>query len=260
MPRKTGVVRDIRYMDHGAGFGHPESPERLESIYRMLALPEMTGKFIQIPSRPATFEELALIHRASYINQVAQTAGKPYTYLDPDTSTTEGSYMAAILAAGGLCSAIDSVISGETDNAFALVRPPGHHAEAGEAKGFCIFNNVAIGAMYAVTRHKMERILIVDWDLHHGNGTQHSFYSDQRVLYFSTHQYPYYPGTGAINENSRDAGLGYTVNVPLRGGADNELYLDIFRKILQPVAMKFKPDLSWFPPVLIFTKKIPWGR
>lgn len=139
--------------------------------------------------------------------------------------------------------AIDSVVSGETDNAFALVRPPGHHAEADAAMGFCLFNNVAIGAMHAIKKHNMERILIVDWDLHHGNGTQHSFYDDNRVLYFSTHQYPYYPGTGALEENGQGSGAGYTINVPLRPGAGNERYLNIFRKILQPVALKFKPEL-----------------
>jgi acetoin utilization deacetylase AcuC-like enzyme len=243
MPRKTGVVTDIRYMDHGAGLAHPESPERLAAIYRMLDLPDMAGKFIQIPPRFATIEELTLIHRTSYVDLVAGTAGRDYTSLDPDTATTEGSFTAARLAAGGICTAIDSVISGETDNAFALVRPPGHHAEANAAMGFCLFNNVAIGAMYAITRHKMERILIVDWDLHHGNGTQHSFYDDNRVLYFSTHQYPHYPGTGAIDENGKGAGLGYTINVPMKAGADNALYLNIFRRILQPVALKFKPEL-----------------
>lgn len=243
MSRKTGVVTDIRYMEHGGGFAHPESPERLAAIYRMLEQPDMAGKFVPIPPRPATHEELAFIHRPSYIDSIAATAGRDYTSLDPDTATAAESYTAARLAAGGLCNAIDSVISGETDNAFALVRPPGHHAEAGAAMGFCLFNNVAIGAMYAITRHKMERILIVDWDLHHGNGTQHSFYDDNRVLYFSTHQYPYYPGTGAVNENGRGAGLGYTINVPMRAGADNALYLDIFRKILQPAALKFEPEL-----------------
>jgi acetoin utilization deacetylase AcuC-like enzyme len=230
-------------MDHGTGFGHPESPQRLAAIYQMLSDPPMAGKCTLIPPRLATKEELALIHRPSYIDSVARTAGKSYTSLDPDTSTTEESYTVARLAAGGLLNAIDDVIAGKVDNAFALVRPPGHHAEANAAMGFCLFDNVAIGAMYAIKNHHMEKVLIADWDLHHGNGTQHSFYEDKRVLYFSTHQYPYYPGTGAVEENGRGEGLGYTINVPLHTGVGNKGYVNIFRKILQPVALKFKPEL-----------------
>ena len=243
MSRKTGIVQDKRYLEHSAGFDHPESPERLAAIYGMLALPEMADQLIQIPARRATIDELAMVHRRAYIDLVAETAGKSFTPLDPDTATSAESFTAALLAAGGLLNAIDRVISGEVDNAFALVRPPGHHAEDRGAMGFCLFNNVAIGAQYAITKHNLERVLIVDWDLHHGNGTQHSFYEDPRVLYFSTHQYPYYPGTGDLKENGRGAGLGYTINVPLRPGADNALYVNIFRKLLQPVALKFRPQL-----------------
>ncbi len=243
MSRKTGIVQDTRYLSHVVGFDHPESPERLVAIYEMLALPDMADKFIQIPARPATIDELAMVHRRSYIDLVADTAGKSFTSLDPDTATSAESFTAALLAAGGLLNAIDSVISGRVDNAFALVRPPGHHAEDRGAMGFCLFNNVAIGALHAINKHHLQRVLIVDWDLHHGNGTQHSFYEDPRVLYFSTHQYPYYPGTGNLKENGRGAGLGYTINVPLRTGADNGLYVDIFRKLLQPVALQFQPEL-----------------
>ena len=243
MSRKTGIVQDTRYLSHVVGFDHPESPERLVAIYEMLALPDMADKFIQIPARPATIDELAMVHRRSYIDLVADTAGKSFTSFDPDTATSAESFTAALLAVGGLLNAIDSVISGGVDNAFALVRPPGHHAEDRGAMGFCLFNNVAIGALHAITKHHLQRVLIVDWDLHHGNGTQHSFYEDPRVLYFSTHQYPYYPGTGNLKENGRGAGLGYTINVPLRTGADNGLYVDIFRKLLQPVALQFQPEL-----------------
>ena len=243
MSRKTGIVQDTRYLSHVVGFDHPESPERLVAIYEMLALPDMADKFIQIPARPATIDELAMVHRRSYIDLVADTAGKSFTSLDPDTATSAESFTAALLAAGGLLNAIDSVISGRVDNAFALVRPPGHHAEDRGAMGFCLFNNVAIGALHAINKHHLQRVLIVDWDLHHGNGTQHSFYEDPRVLYFSTHQYPYYPGTGSLEEIGMRKGMGFNVNVPLSAGADNAQYVKIFRKILCPLSAKFKPEL-----------------
>ena len=244
MPRRTGIVKDRRYLRHGAGNRHhPESPERLEAIYAMLELPAMKGRFIEIAPRYAEYRELQMVHLPSYIDLVAGTAGKPHFMLDPDTETSPDSYEVARLAAGGLCNAVDSVVSGQVDNAFALIRPPGHHAEAGEAAGFCLFNNVAVAAMHAIERHGMQRILIVDWDLHHGNGTQHSFYDSSTVLYFSTHQYPYYPGTGSFDEIGRGAGLGYTINVPLRPGTDGSQYVKVFRRILQPVALEFQPDL-----------------
>lgn len=242
MSRKTGIVKDKRYMQHTAGFDHPESPLRLAAIYEMLDSTDMSRKFTSIEPREATHKEIAAIHSSSYINYIAETCGHS-VQLDPDTATSPETYRIAKLAAGGVMNAIDSVVAGTVDNAFALVRPPGHHAERGSAAGFCIFNNIAIGAMHAILHHNMKRILIVDWDLHHGNGTQHIFYDDQRVLYFSTHQYPYYPGTGGMDEIGQGNGKGYTINVPLRGGRGDGDYVKIFRKILQPVAMEFKPEL-----------------
>jgi len=228
---------------HDAGFGHPESPQRLEATYAMLEAPDMAGKFIEIEPRYASHEEIEMIHCESYVNLVASTAGQSYVPLDPDTAATPESYDVAKLAVGGFFSAIDSVVSGDVDNAFALVRPPGHHAGVDNAAGFCLFNNVAIGAMHAISKYKMDRILIIDWDLHHGNGTQAQFYEDRRVLYFSTHQYPYYPGTGSLEEIGRGKGLGFNINVPLKSGTDNAQYVKIFRKILCPVSMKFKPEI-----------------
>lgn len=239
---KTGIVRDIRYLNHYMDVFHPESPERLTAIYAMLDEKDMKGKYPLIEPRLATREEIAMVHSRYYIDLVANTAGKPHTYLDPDTSTCADSYETALLAAGGFMNAVDRVVEGTVANAFAFVRPPGHHAEAGRAAGFCIFNNVAIGACHAMKKHGMKRILIVDWDLHHGNGTQHTFYEDRRVLYFSTHQYPFYPGTGGINETGRGEGLGYTINVPLRRGCGDAEYVKIFRKILKPVADAWKPE------------------
>ncbi len=243
MSRKTGIVKDSRYLRHSAGFAHPESPERLAAIYEMLDNPGMSWKFKDIEPREATHEELATIHSPSYIDYIAGTAGEDCVMLDSDTVTSPETYQTAKLAAGGFCNAINDVITGDLDNAFAFVRPPGHHAEYDAAAGFCIFNNVAVGAMHAILKHKMQRILIVDWDLHHGNGTQHLFYNDPRVLYFSTHQYPYYPGTGGIDEIGQGEGKGYTVNVPLSGGAGDDEYIKIFRRILTPVALEFQPEL-----------------
>lgn len=242
MAKKTGVVKDGQYIRHGSEYGHPESPQRLISIYEMLDNPDMSWKLAGIKARYAEREELERVHRPSYIDAVAATAGKTMM-LDPDTVATAETYDAARLAAGGVINAIDSVVSGETDNAFALVRPPGHHAQAAVAAGFCFFNNIAVGARHALARRGMERILIVDWDLHHGNGTQELFYDERRVLFFSTHQYPAYPGTGALTEMGQGQGLGYTLNVPLSAGADDALYVRVFRDILSPVARSFKPDI-----------------
>ena len=240
---RTGIVRDARFMNHVMGAYHPESPQRLEVIYAMLEDPDMIGKFKEIPVRPAEKDELLLVHSADYVNRIAATEGKEYTYLDPDTQTSAGSYEAALLAAGGFCEAISMVNSRELDNAFALVRPPGHHAERDRAMGFCLFNNVAIGARYAQESLKLSRILVVDWDLHHGNGTQHSFEDDPSILYFSTHQYPYYPGTGSFNETGIGRGEGFTVNVPFSIGYGDGEYMGTFEEILKPIALEFKPEI-----------------
>jgi len=240
---RTGIVRHKKYMEHSMGAYHPESPERLRAIYAMLDEPEMADLFVQVPVREATREELLAIHSSDYIERIKSTSGVEYTYLDPDTQTCAASYEAALLAAGGLCEAISMVLSGKLDNAFALVRPPGHHAERSEAKGFCLFNNVAVGARFSQSNFKVERILIVDWDLHHGNGTQHSFESDPSVLYFSTHQYPYYPGSGAFNEVGIGEGRGLTINVPLSTGYGDGEFVGIYEKILKPIALEFKPEI-----------------
>jgi acetoin utilization deacetylase AcuC-like enzyme len=241
--KKTGIVKDKRYMDHFMGDYHPESPERLEVVYEMLNDSDMTGNFREVSVRASQREELLLVHSPEYIDLIASTDGKENTYLDPDTQTSAGSYTAALLAAGGLCEAISMVNSGEINNAFAFVRPPGHHAEKTRAMGFCLFNNVAIGARYAQEYLGLNHILIVDWDLHHGNGTQHSFESDPSILYFSTHQSPFYPGTGSYHETGSGKGEGYTVNVPLYTGYGDYEFAAIFEEILKPIAMEFKPEM-----------------
>jgi len=243
MSRKTGIVKDGRYLQHTAGFSHPESAARLAAIYELLDNPDTSWKYSPIEPREASTDEIAYVHTPRYIDFVASTAGKSHVILDPDTMASADTYDVAKLAAGGLIAAIDSVIAGETDNAFAFVRPPGHHAGAGNSAGFCVFNNIAIGAMHARIRHGIKKVLIVDWDLHHGNGTQKTFYTDRQVLYFSAHQYPYYPGTGSWQEIGEGTGLGFTVNVPLNRGAGNGTYVSIFRRILEPIALAYQPEL-----------------
>jgi acetoin utilization deacetylase AcuC-like enzyme len=242
---RTGIVKDKRYMEHVMDPGHPESPERLRAIYHMLEEEEMRGPWVEeVKPRPATREELETIHSPAYIDLVASTAGKPYFRLDMDTSTCAKSYEAALLAAGGLLELIKAVMEGTLDNGFALVRPPGHHAERDKAMGFCIFNNVAIGAQYALQHFSLQRILIVDWDVHHGNGTQHSFYEDPQVLYFSIHRYGFfYPGTGAATEVGRGRGEGFNVNVPLSTGCGDAEYGNLFEAILKPIALEYQPEL-----------------
>ncbi len=237
----TVTVQSDEYLEHDPGAGHPESPRRLEVIYERLSRPDISGLHRTIAPREATIEELCWNHTRSYIERIAKTAGVPHFQLDPDTSTSAGSWRAAVLAAGGVFTAMDSIHEREAKNGFALVRPPGHHAEKDHAMGFCLFNNIALGAHFARKKLDYKRILIVDWDLHHGNGTQHSFYANSNVLYFSTHQYPYYPGSGAAEQVGEGNGKGFTVNVPLTAGAGDMEYAAIFNRILDPVAREFAP-------------------
>jgi acetoin utilization deacetylase AcuC-like enzyme len=224
--------------------GHPESPERLRAIYQMLEEEEMKGRFEAVKPRAATREELEMIHTPAYIDLIASTAGKPHFRLDGDTSTCAKSYEAALVAAGGFLELIKAIMEGKLNNGFAFVRPPGHHAERDRAMGFCLFNNVAIGARYAIQNFSLQKILIVDWDVHHGNGTQNSFYEEPRVLYFSTHRYGFfYPGTGAATEVGKGKGEGFNVNVPLSPGAGDTEYGIIFEEILKPIALEYQPQL-----------------
>lgn len=238
----TLVVRDPRYLEHDPGFGHPESPDRLKVIYERLDYDDVQGLFKYIVPRSAGRDELLWNHTCDYIDRIGKTAFRDFYRLDPDTSTSAGSWKAACLAVGGVFAAMDEIAGPVARNGFALVRPPGHHAEKDCAKGFCIFNNVALGAHYARRVLGCERVLIVDWDLHHGNGTQHSFYDDSSVLYFSTHQYPYYPGSGKADQTGRGNGKGFTVNVPLGPGAGDEDFAAIFNRLLLPIGKTFSPD------------------
>jgi acetoin utilization deacetylase AcuC-like enzyme len=239
----VAIVRDPIYLKHSNGPMHPEGPERLETIDRMLLQFPLKANLTDIQPRDATFEELSWIHEEGYIRRIERTRERSFTVLDPDTSATSDSYAAALRAAGGTMAAAQAVLSGSYPAAFAFVRPPGHHAESARAMGFCLFNNIAIAAMYGLRTHNLQRVLIVDWDVHHGNGTMHSFYETDEVLYFSVHQYPHYPGTGRIDEIGSGAGRGYTVNVPLHGGQGDEDYLFLFRELLLPVAREYAPEL-----------------
>lgn len=238
---KTGIVKDRRYMDHHMGHFHVETPQRLEVIYRMIE-EKITFSLERIEPRLAAEDEIKLIHTGDYVERIKSTSGKEHVQLDPDTSTSAKSWEVARLAAGGVLSAVDSIMKGTIQNGFALVRPPGHHAEASRAMGFCLFNNIAIGAAHLIEKHGLKRVLVVDWDLHHGNGTQNSFYNSAEVLYFSTHQFPHYPGTGHWSEVGEGKGEGFTVNVPLRAGKTDGDYIYIFRKILRPIVSSYKPE------------------
>mgnify|MGYP000901107071 CR=1 FL=1 len=241
--KPTGIVREQIYLKHDMGLYHPESPERLEVIYQMIDDLEGALNLLTIPARPALPEELCFNHDARYVDKIADTKACETTFLDPDTSACEYSWEAAATAAGGVFSLIDAVVESRIRNGFAFVRPPGHHAERRRAMGFCLFNNIALAAHYAMNHHKMERVAIIDWDLHHGNGTQNSFYEDPRVLFISTHQYPHYPGTGGIREMGHGAGEGFTVNVPLASGAGDMEYIAVFKMLIEPLLDAFVPEL-----------------
>lgn len=237
----TGIVRDSRYLEHDMGAFHVESPRRLEVVHRMLDQ-DFPHPLERIDPRPADEEEIQWVHSVSYVRMIKDTSGRDRVVLDPDTSTCPRSYEVARLAVGGVLELAEAVMAGTVKNGFALVRPPGHHAEASQAMGFCLFNNIAVGAEYLIRKRGVSRILIVDWDLHHGNGTQHAFYDRKDVLYFSSHQYPHYPGTGHWSEAGSGEGEGFTVNVPLTSSKSDEELIYIYEKILIPIATAFKPE------------------
>ena len=238
----TGVVYDAAFLLHRAPYDHPEHPGRLSAIWNRLRDDGLIDRCDRIPAREATSDELLAIHTPAHIARIDATASRTFAQLDADTYTSRDSARAARLAAGGLVELVDLVVRGELANGFAFLRPPGHHAEADRAMGFCLYNNVAVAAA-AARRSGIRRIAIVDWDLHHGNGTQHSFDEDPDVLYFSTHQYPFYPGTGSIREVGRGAARGRTVNVPWPPGMGDAEYLAAFDHVLMPIARSFDPDL-----------------
>jgi acetoin utilization deacetylase AcuC-like enzyme len=221
----TGYVYHPIYLQHDTG-RHVEVAARLEAIIAYLEKTGLKSKLTLIEPRPATVEEIALIHQKGYIKEIEETAAR-----------------GALYAAGGVIRALEAVMAGEVANAFALVRPPGHHANAGSAQGFCLFNNLASAARYALDKYKLGRILIIDYDVHHGNGTQAAFYDNPRVMYISTHEYPFYPGTGRLDEVGSGEGRGTNLNIPLPAGCGDEEYIRVFEQIIVPATRRFKPQL-----------------
>lgn len=236
---QTGYVYHDDYLKHDTGL-HPENGGRLNAIMNGLKESPYFSRLILIEPVPAKTDQINYIHTCDLIRTVRDFSSSKM-HLDPDTPTCSRSYEIALLAAGGVISAVDAVMD-RMDSVFALVRPPGHHAGPDRSMGFCLFNNIAIAARYAQEKG-LEKVLIVDWDVHHGNGTQEAFYEDSSVLYFSIHQFPHYPGTGSVNETGAGDGSGYNINVPLPSGAGDPDYLYIFNEILEPAARKFKPDI-----------------
>lgn len=271
----VGILRDPLFLRHDHGPAHPERPERLQAVDRAIddfPFPEVLEEIV---GRDATLDEIESIHDAEYVERIAQTANRERTYIDPDTSPNGYSYAAAVRGAGAAISAVDYVMSTSSEpvparaahapapnpatprigsaasaisivpcrSAFAFVRPPGHHAERDRAMGFCLFNNAAIAAVYALRAHHLSRVLILDWDVHHGNGTMKSFYDSDSVLYVSLHQYPHYPGTGTVDEIGKGRGRGFTLNLPLRTGMEDQEYLALFRDLIVPVSEEFGPEI-----------------
>lgn len=240
----TALVLDPIYKAHETAWDHPESPERLGAIEDAFRQSGLLDRTSLIPPRPATLEQIALAHDPAYADEVLRTItdGEPWL-AGGDVSVCRRSGEVALLAAGGVIAAVDAVLSSRAANAFCAVRPPGHHATADQAMGFCIFNNVAVAARYAQKMHGIERVAILDWDVHHGNGTQDIFYSDGSVLFCSTHQSPWYPGTGAVDECGSGPGEGLTMNRPFRAGAAMPEVGGAFVDDFLPAVRAFRPGL-----------------
>jgi acetoin utilization deacetylase AcuC-like enzyme len=239
---RTGFVYHPDYMKHNPGEWHPETPDRLPAIINGIKNAQLWEKLVHLDPVAAKIEHILYVHDKDYVEALQEFCKRGGGLLDTDTSVSSESFDVALLAVGGVIKAIDAVMSGEVDNAFAAVRPPGHHAFPDRGKGFCLFNNVAIGVRYLQKEYGLDRILVVDWDLHHGDGTHYFFYDDPSVFYFSIHQYPFYPGTGGAYETGKGKGVGYTLNVPVPFGTGVQEYLVTFQDKLKPTALRFNPE------------------
>jgi acetoin utilization deacetylase AcuC-like enzyme len=241
---KTGLVADPAMLAHDTGPGHPEQPARYSAVMDRL---HFTGLFDLLPHidpRLATVEQLALVHTPAYIALAEREVKQHHEQLSTgDTSISLESFDAALRAAGCVLAATDAILHGTVNNAFCVVRPPGHHASQARGMGFCLFNNVAVAARYAQKQYGLARVAIIDWDVHHGNGTQDIFYEDPSVLFFSTHQHPWYPGTGIASETGVGDGVGTTINCPFPAGAGRREILGAFQQVLLPILKEFRPEL-----------------
>ncbi len=242
--KTVGFVYHEEYLEHDTGPEHPERPDRLKAIVGHLNQIGMLKNLRQLRPAPASLDWIQKAHPMSYIQMIERRCLAGETVLDSgDTRVCKKSYAVALLAAGGVLRAVDEVIEGNSTNVFCTVRPPGHHAETHSVMGFCLFNNVAIGARYAQRKYGIGRVAILDWDVHHGNGTQEIFWTDPSVLYISTHQYPLWPGTGASNEAGEGAGEGFTLNLPMRPGSGEKEFIEAFHSRIMPALHKFRPEL-----------------
>jgi acetoin utilization deacetylase AcuC-like enzyme len=238
----VSLIYDPAFLKHDTG-RHPETSRRLEAIRRALDSSGVSGRLETVKPSAAKLEDLTRCHRPEMVQHVRDLCESGASYIDADTRISRDSYDVGLLAAGAAVSAVDFVMKGDGGRAFGLIRPPGHHARVETSMGFCLFNNAAIGTRYAQAKYGVETVLIIDWDVHHGNGTQEIFWTDPSVFYFSTHQYPYYPGTGAANERGAGKGEGFTLNVPLRAGTAGKAHREAFTDALRAIESQFHPDL-----------------
>ena len=241
---KLGFIYHPDFLKHDTGIGHPERPQRLQAIVQHLFGTPLWSQLSHLRPEPAALEWVHAIHPERFTSMIKSRCHVGERMLDEgDTHVSKDSYEVALLAAGGVLLAVDEVMTGHLDRAFCAVRPPGHHAGTSTVMGFCLFNNVAIGARYAQRKHGVKRVAIVDWDVHHGNGTQQIFYEDDSVLYISVHQFPYYPGTGSTAERGAGPGEGFTLNCPMGAGSVEKDYLDAFQTHIHPALHGFRPEL-----------------
>ncbi len=241
---QTGFVYDKKFLLHTPPAGHPERPERLESLIHHLQQTELWNALTHIHPTSATEKDILAVHTSAMLEFIRHTAESGGGMLDEgDTHAVRESFNVAMLASGAVTNAIDGVLNGNLRSAFCAVRPPGHHAERDRPMGFCLFNNVAVGARYAQRVHGVKNVAILDWDVHHGNGTQHIFEDDPTVFYISLHQYPFYPGTGARDERGIGEGKGFTLNIPLPAGTGEERYIEAFTDEIVPSLQEYKPEL-----------------
>lgn len=242
--RRVGFVYSDTYLKHTPPTSHPEQPDRLCALLRHLRDTGVAEQLVMIDPRPAGEEQILAVHTRDHIEFVRSASLAGGGLLDEgDTYASAGSFEAAVLAAGGAIEAVNAVLTNDVESAFCAIRPPGHHAERARAMGFCLFNNVAIAARHAQRHHGVERVAILDWDVHHGNGTQHIFEDDPTVLYISLHQYPFYPGTGSREEQGTGKGKGFTLNIPLPAGTDEDRYRAAFVDEIVPALRDFSPGL-----------------